>query len=113
MSNNTDSVQTGYVIDPNFFKPPNVIDLRYLDTGVEGEQDTTPYTEAADDVYPVDTLPPDSDVGATIGIPIPDGVTLISQTVRSVPGGGYLLDIVIDIPDIPGVDGFEVSVAKA
>lgn len=107
---NQSSIET--VINPNFFLPPNVLDLRYLQTDEDGDPQSVVDVEVTYPIdEPVDDVPPTND-GSSPDLPIPDGITFVSQTVRSPTGGGYVIDVVIDIPDIPGVDGFEVSVAK-
>ena len=101
------------VINPDFFLPPNVLDLRYLNTAEDGDSSSADST--ADLTLPLDEVVDDVPVGndgSSPDLPIPDGITIVSQTVRSPAGGGYVIDVIIDIPDIPGVDGFEVSVAK-
>src|SRR5690242_20504265 len=91
------------VLDPNFFLPPNVVDLRYVN-----DQDT-------DGLYPDDDLSEDTDpdTGETTDSDLsvgnenpaltpPANITIISQTVRPVSGGSYVVDVVIDVEDVPG-----------
>lgn len=93
-------------INPNFFMPPNVIDLRYQDReGVENSDIGESELSSNDDYLDL----PKGQEGA---LPIPQDLVIASQIVRSIPGGGYVVDIVVETPDIPGVQTFEVSVAK-
>lgn len=110
-----DKTTRGVTLDPNFFRPPNVIDLRYLDADDNKDFSESDSITAVEVSLPIDTPMDTGPVndGSSPDLPIPDGITFISQTVRNPSGGAYLVDVVIDIPDIPGVDGFEVSVAKA
>jgi hypothetical protein len=99
-------------LSPEFFLPPNVIDLRYTESDVaDGEEEPV-------DMPPVDETPDFSDSDdlnpeSSSLLPIPDSITVVSQTVRSPAGGGYVVDVVIDIPTIPGIENFDVQVAKA
>lgn len=115
MAENSDEVY----IDPQFFLPPNVLDIRYVETDNlvdEDESDDLTETESSTDtiienssgdVTWVDYTPEEHSE-----LPIPDGLTFVSQTVKAAAGGGYLVDIVVDIPDLPGVETFDVAVTK-
>lgn len=43
----------------------------------------------------------------------PSYINIISQTVNTMPDGTQLVDVVIDIEDIPGADKYEVKIVKA
>lgn len=107
-------------LDPSFFLPPNVIDLRYSNTNgdsADGEEDGGP--------EPLDTESPpmgevlnDEGFGdlsspeVAAALPIPEGLTIVSQTVRTKPGGGYVVDVVVDVTDMPGIENFDLAVTK-
>jgi len=107
-------------LDPSFFLPPNVIDLRYtspttgeVDGEVEGgpesqNADSEPVNEVPDTVEITDLTPESSSF-----LPVPETFTVISQTVRTKPGGGYTVDVVVDVGDLPGVENFDLAVTKA
>jgi hypothetical protein len=103
-------------LDPTFFLPPNVLDLRYTESE-NADDGGEEVVDSSTDVPPVDSAPEISENGefltpeAAVQIPIPDGITVVSQTTRS-PAGGYVVDVVINVPDIPGVENFDVQVAK-
>jgi hypothetical protein len=105
------------VIDPNFFLPPNVYDFRYVDSDQAGSDSPT---DAEDNTVEGDPIVnPESDTTIDTApeensqLPIPYSITVVSQTVKAAAGGGYLVDIVIDIPDMSGVESYDVAVTKA
>jgi len=109
-------------IDPQFFLPPNVYDIRYIDKDdiSDGEENITEFSDpdSVTDELVIDT-PDEDETWSSITpevhdtLPIPEGLTVVSQTVKTSVGGGYLVDIVVDIPDLPGVETFDVAVTKA
>lgn len=46
------------------------------------------------------------------GIPVPDSVSIVNQTIRIVPGGGIVVDVEVDVNNSAGADTFEVRLAK-
>ena len=105
-------------IDPVFSLPPNVIDFRYTDKeSVNTDPEEVDYLDTAqgeDVIVNVDsdsttaTNPEDGNV-----LPVPETITVVSQTVKAAPGGGYLVDIIVDIPNMNGVETYDVAVTKA
>lgn len=107
-------------IDPQFFLPPGVYDFQYIDKDdiSDGEEGATEFsefdtvsdelTQTADEAFVAD-VSPESDSP----LPIPEGLTIVSQSVKAAAGGGYLVDIIVDIPDMHGVENFDVAVTKA
>jgi hypothetical protein len=84
-------------INPMFHIPEGVDELIY--------QDFDP-----SDIYYYDTDTGENDfVG---GIPTPHILGVIEQTVRTLPSGTQVVDIVLEVEDIPGIEEFEVRVAK-
>jgi hypothetical protein len=108
-------------IDPQFFLPPNVYDIRYVENdNVSEDEDTATEFVDSESVNPdpVEDASEDETWSPATPeshneLPIPDGLVVVSQTVKAAAGGGYLVDIVIDIPDLPGVENFDVAVTKA
>jgi hypothetical protein len=97
-------------VDPRFFLPPNVIDLRYEDINEMS-------SDAPEQSGDIDVLIVEGDVDITDDfsgegtdedrlLP-PDYITLVSETVR-VTSGGTVVDVVIDVEDIANVSQFEV-----
>ena len=101
------------VLDPNFFLPPNVVDLRYLnDNDTDG---LYPDDDLVDDTESDSGLPADGD--STVSDPTasllpPANITIVSQTVRPVSGGNYVVDVVIDVEDVPGITSYETRLSK-
>lgn len=100
-------------LDPNFFLPPNVVDFRYGSVSEDGSDnldEVSPEKDGATNLIDSTTL---VNYGtASSLIPIPTNVTVVSQTVRALAGGGYAVDVIFEIPDIPGVETFDLSVTK-
>lgn len=79
-----------------------------------------------EDIFPdesLDSAVDDFDIvvedlaGADIGsdpdtLAVPDSVTIVSQTVRISASGQSVVDVVIDVPDIPGADNYEIRTTK-
>ena len=104
-------------IDPNFFLPPNVYDFKYSekeeigDTQEESELSDAQVEEVIVNVeedFTTATAPESSSE-----LPIPDTISVASQSVKAASGGGYLVDLVIEIPDMAGVESYDVAVTKA
>lgn len=129
----TDIIQTPPVtLDPRLFVPDGVIDIGVKSTEIDPDNPTAnplddeEITEngSGTDVgtgddggdSPVYT-PPTNDVPAENGesdaLPVPQSINIVSQTIRIAPDGSSLVDVVIEIDDIPGVTNFDVRVTKA
>jgi len=106
-------------IDPNFFIPPNVVDMRYIDLE---SQDSATDRDDDGEIVNVDYedssysgLDGDSDDSGPSSSVIspPDDITVISQTVRVTQDGKFVVDVVLDVETIPGVVNYNVKVNKA
>jgi hypothetical protein len=107
-------------IDPQFFLPPGVFDIKYAPGNeVNSEENATEFSDYDSGDSEVTETANDDDTWASVTpesnsvLPIPDTITIVSQTVKAAAGGGYLVDIVIDVPDLPGVENYDVAVTKA
>lgn len=112
-------------IDPQFFVPPDVIDVRQRNDsdGSAGETEVTTGTAEGDAETTIDegTIDAGPDIvddttttnEPTSKLPVPTGVTVFSQRARTAPGGQIVIDVVFDVPDIPGVSQIDVRVAAA
>ena len=109
-------------VDPNFSLPPGVADFQYInpddstDPALErsettGEVIAFEYDEIwlGDDSESNDDG--DSNNPSTQLLP-PDYVTVVSQIMRQTSDGRYVVDVILDVEDIPGVTGFEVGLTK-
>lgn len=101
------------VIDPNFFLPPGVVDARYVNdsdtaglyTDPSGPSDSLIDSEVVGEI-------PDSVIANPTTIQAPNTMTVIDQVVRIAADGRFVVDVVIEVEDIPGVANFEVRMSK-
>lgn len=111
-------------VDPNFNLPPGVVDLGYTNP----DDKTDPSLERSSDtgevvVFEYDELGlgiDDTDLSAegeannlSNGLMPPDYVSVISQVMRQTSDGRYVVDIILDVEDIPGATNYEVGLTKA
>lgn len=106
-------------IDPNFFLPPNVVDMRYVDIDEEGNSSTTRSEDTGEIISvnydEVDYSEFDSEPDTGTVPPLlspPDSVTLVSQQVRVTDDGRFVVDVILEVEDMPGVINFDVRTAK-
>lgn len=130
----TDIIRTPEVtLDPRLFIPDGVIDIGVrsteidpdtptptaddtdaVDDGTTGSADTGSGTGDGGVVYDPPTnadIPVES--GESDKLPTPQTMTIISQTIRIAPDGSSLVDVVIEVEDIPGVPNYDVRITKA
>lgn len=96
--------QRDIVIDPHFFVPPGVVDVRQEAEGnAEFFYDTS--TQAAPSGIPSTT---------TADIPsLPASYSIFEQRVRISADGTSVVDVTLDFPDTTGVYSIDVQVTKA
>lgn len=90
------------VVDKRYYAPPFVVDVRqegandadYIPGGSAGSGGTTPAPE----------LPGD---GGKIRLP-PTSFTIVSQTVRIAADGRAVVDVLLEVPDVSGVQAIDV-----
>lgn len=107
-------------LDPNFFLPPNVIDMRYVDTEEDADTelirtDSGEVSQVSyDEVDPTEILgeleEASSDENAML--PTPDSLVLVSEQVRVTADGKFVVDLVLEVTDIVGTVNYEVRVTK-
>lgn len=112
-------------IDRNFFLPPNLVELQYK--VVESYDDDSPITLVDETGAPLPPVaapfntptedggfgtPADTVLPVENKLPVPGRPTLISETIRTTPGGNIVIDAVLEIPDIPGITEVDVRVSK-
>lgn len=103
------------VLDPNFFLPPGVVDARYInDEDTAGLYDNNdPTGTDSDTTEVVDDSTTDTPIVETPNtIQPPANITIVSQTVRAVADGRYVVDVVIDVEDVPGISTYETRLTK-
>lgn len=112
------------VLNPVFFLPPDVIDVRVGDTSDPTEEDGVTYDDVveADDVIVdgsddsvVDTpnIPIDDDGEGAEALPTPQWMTIIDQQVRIAPDGKAVVDVVIELEDVTGATEYDIRMTKA
>lgn len=108
-------------VNPNFDLPPDLINLRYenieedydnvfaqRDSEVEAVVEYEDfYGDESSDEYGSE---PD---GTGTGIRPPDYISIVSQVARQTTDGRYVVDVIIDVEDLPNVLGYEVGITKA
>jgi shikimate 5-dehydrogenase len=99
------------VLDPNFFVPPGVVDVRYVnETDTDSLYIDDPNNNEADpDATATDDLIIDT---TTTGLEPPANITIVSQTVKVAADGRFVVDVVIDVEDAPGVTTYESRLTK-
>lgn len=81
-----------------------------------GAEDLFVYTKAQDDVtqFDVEDITFDVDDSVTDAdstfLGVPDNFSILSQTVRRSSGGQLVIDVVIEIDDVPGATDYDVQV---
>ena len=111
------------VLNPLFFVPPDVVDVR---VGVDDdlvEDDSITYDDVieSDDVITSDSsladsapsVPEDDDGEGVEVLPTPQWMNIIDQQVRIAPDGKAVVDVVIELEDVSGATEYDVRVTKA
>lgn len=89
---------TNKEIDPRFYVPP-VADFEYKDTSGNTSEGAAAPTDL--------TIP----VTPTTGLQPPETVTVIEQITRKGADGRSVVDLVVEVQDMPGATEYEVRVA--
>jgi hypothetical protein len=128
----TDIIRTPEVnLDPRLFIPDGVIDIGVKSSGIDPENPTdTPSATSAEAIEGVEV----DDSGTTDDgevhydepsnlpvesgdeedkLPTPQYIEIVSQTIRIAPDGSSLVDVVINVEDIPGISNYDVRMTKA
>lgn len=119
MSTNNYIIPPQQEIDNTFYIPPGLSRFEYPPLIISDDEDVVDDTqvEINDVVQPigevvVDTTAPVIDVPATTALPVPDGLTIVSQTLRTGPSGVQVVDVEVDVPDIQGINQFDIRATK-
>lgn len=104
-------------IDPNFFLPPNVVDVRYSDIN---EEDTSLQHDDDGEIVGVDYDTPTVydegqdllPAGSSSLLAPPDNITVVSQQVRVAADGKFVVDLIIEVADEPNIIKYDVSLSK-
>lgn len=95
------------LLDPRFYVPAFVIDVRQ-EGERDGEMDYLPGNVA--DAGPTITTP---GTGAGTNIPMPPTtISVVSETVRKTSDGRTVVDLVLEFPDVQGIEQIDVGMTK-
>lgn len=114
MTNKSISPETT-VIDPRFDVPEGLASFVYEETTNPDDVVTSPVSNV--DVIEIYTGEPsieetDSDDYTHDAPPVPQEFSILSQTIHMSPDGRQLVDVEIEVEDIPGVVQIDVRVTK-
>lgn len=103
------------IIDPRFDVPEGLDSFVYEQSTNPDELNTAPVSDT--DVIEIYTGEPsveetDSDDYTHDAPPVPQEFTILSQTIHMSPDGRQLVDVEIEVEDIPGVIQIDVRVTK-
>jgi hypothetical protein len=117
------------ILNPQFFLPPDVIDVRVADTSDPSQEDGVTYDDVidADDVLAdgsddssidggvsdTPNIPSDDDGEGAEVLPTPQWMNIIDQQVRIAPDGKAVIDVVIELEDVTGATEYDVRMTKA
>ena len=93
-------------IHPTFAIPEGVDELEY-DPKFRTIDDDEETDDSLDDVYLVDSATDEIEEESTIDTP--DTITIVSQLIRTGPGGTQTVDVVFDIEDVSGATNYELA----
>lgn len=106
LTNRNIVIKPDITIDPIFFVPPDVVDVRPKEQNTGGEdtdaQDNS--AEGEEDIGGGDVVRPKL-------VP-PDTAKVIKQVVKIGRGGVYTVDVYVEVPDQDGVESYEMRVTK-
>lgn len=121
----TDIIRTPEVtVDPRLFLPEGVIDMSLKSAEIEPDspvgvplEDVLEDDNAVDpsDVVYDDGSAPETDEGGQEEVdtlPTPQYILVLDQVVRFAPDGKALVDVTIEVEDIPGISNYEVRMTK-
>ena len=111
------------VLNPQFFLPPDVIDVRVGDSAEPVEDDGITYDDVIDaddvltdgstpDVPDTPNVPTDDDGEGAEVLPTPQWMNIIDQQVRIAPDGKAVVDVVIELEDVTGATEYDVRITK-
>jgi hypothetical protein len=105
------------VLNPAFFLPPDVIDVRVADTSDPSQEDEVTYDDVVDvdDILVEDTpnVSIDDDGEGGEILPTPQWMTIIEQQVRISTDGTAVVDVIIELEDVTGATEYDVRVTKS
>lgn len=109
----TDIIQTPAVtVDPRLFVPDDVIDIKVKSPEIDPENPSdVPTGEEGEIIVDAEGADNISNL-QDFTLPTPNSVTVVEQTIRFAPDGRAVVDVVIEVEDVPGVDNYDVRTTK-
>jgi hypothetical protein len=112
----TDIIRTPEVtVDPRLFVPEGVIDMSVKSPEIDPDNPVD-VPDIDEGVAPGEII---SDAGADnisnledFTLPTPNSVTVVEQTMRFGPDGRAVVDVVIEVEDVPGISNYDVRTTK-
>jgi hypothetical protein len=103
MKNNTPRPRTR-IINPNFPIPDGLEGMIYEDEDFIGDEE--------DFVDAVEGGESEETAGNDDTVPVPEGFVIISQSLRIQSDGSKVVDVVIGVEEIKGIENYELRVTK-
>lgn len=102
-------------LDPNQPRPEGLTDVFYPEDGVHDPSeyaDTESEIDYQEDTYDDDDSELEEDeVGDELDVP--GSFEIVSQTVKTGPDGSQVVDVVIEVEEVPGAVKYEVRLSRA
>lgn len=108
-------------VDPRLFLPDGIIDMTTKSPEIDPDAPTAFPASTGEDLEIVDgEVIYDEGTDTSTGeggfendtLPTPQYILVLNQVIRIAPDGKALVDVTIDVEDIPGITNYEVRVAK-
>ena len=100
-------------VDPNFYVPEYIEDFGTLDEEtIDSDGTMAAGTFGSNEVWYNEPI----DVVSTGGVELqaPSSITVITpQVLRVNAAGVHVIDLVIEVPDLPGVEAYNIRITKA
>lgn len=104
-----------YVLDPMFQIPEGTDEFVYDENATITEEETLDeffLEDGETGSVPDDTTLIDDGGVEGVGPRAPEAFAIVSQTLRTAPGGQQVVDLIIDVTDVPGISEYEFRVTE-
>jgi hypothetical protein len=112
----TDIIQTPEVtLDPRLFVPGDVIDMSVKSPEIDPDNPIDVPTEATGEEGDVIADAEGADNISNLEnftLPAPNSIVVAEQTIRFGPDGRAVVDVVIEVEDVPGISNYDVRTTK-
>lgn len=105
-------------VDPRFPIPLGLVDLAYEQDNrapfdsFQADAPETPIDSGVGVVVPNIQGNKQSGLAQAVAYQPPTNVSVLSQTVKILPDGSYIVDVLLDVTDVPGITEYDVRVSK-